>query len=91
MLSVALTGPGACGAKSTEIVQLAPAINVPLGNGQGLVPFTKNPKFVELLPVIAMPVKFSNALPAFVSVTVCVPLVIPTGCVPNEREGGTTP
>jgi hypothetical protein len=90
MLSVALTDPAACGTKSTEMVQLAPAINVPLGNGHGVAPFTKNPKLVEALPVIAMPVKFSSALPAFVSVTVCVPLVLPTGCVPNDSDAGKT-
>src|ERR1700722_1970435 len=90
MLSVALTGPAACGAKSTEIVQLAPAIKLPLGKGQGFVPFTKNPKLVELLPVTAMLVRFSKALPTIVSVTVCVPLVTPTGCVPNDSEAGAT-
>jgi len=88
MLRVALTGSAACGAKSTEIVQLAPAASVPLGDGQGGATFTRNPKLVELLPVVAMPVNCSEALPVFVNVTVCVPLVMPTGCVPKDTEVG---
>jgi hypothetical protein len=88
MLRVARTGRAACGLKSTEIVRLAPAASVPLGYGQGVAPFTRNPKLVELLPVMAMPVNCRGARPVFVNVTFCVPLVMPTGCVPKDTDAG---
>jgi hypothetical protein len=62
--------PGAVGVNVTPMVQFAPAAT----ELPQLLVCAKSPLFV---PVTAMLVRFSEALPVFASVTVCAALVVP--------------
>ena len=85
-LRLALLAPTACGANRTATVQLALIATVPPPAGQ--VPpaaIAKSPAFV---PVTAMPVTLSAALPLFVSVTLSGALDVAMIWLPNPREVG---
>jgi len=87
-LIVAVVAPAAFGMKSTKSVQLAPATSFGLDNAQAFAPFATYPKLVAEFPVIAKLEMFKSSLPLFVNVTVCVALVIPTGCDPKSSDVG---
>jgi hypothetical protein len=72
--TLALRTPVADGVNVTEIVQLEPAASVEDPVGQ-LSVSVKSP---ELVPLTAMLLIESAALPEFVSVTDCAELVVPT-------------
>jgi len=78
MVTAAVNAPVAVGPKCPWMVQVAPAAM--------LVPQVfANRNDDAFVPVTAMLVNVSVAVPLLVSVTVCDPLVEPTATVPNER------
>ena len=78
----ALRAPAALGVKVTATVQLLPAARL---LPQVLLLTTKSPTFV---PVTAMLLIESAALPVFDNVIVCAALVVPTFWLPKFRVAG---
>ena len=72
-LSAALRAPTAVGLKVTENVQLAPAAKV----APHVLVCAKSPPLAPVIVLLLM-VSVEPALPAFVSITVCAALVVPT-------------
>src|ERR1700678_1685061 len=87
-LSAAVSGPAAIGMKSTDSVQLAPAVCFGDGNAQAFAPRATYPKLVEFEPAIAKLEMSSSAVPAFVNNRFCVALVTPPCCDPRPTDAG---
>ncbi len=84
-LRLALLVPTECGANRTATVQFEPIPTVPPPAGQVPPAIEKSAAFV---PVTAMPVTLSAALPLFVSVTLSGALDVAMIWLPNPREAG---
>jgi len=88
--NVAVRVPFALGVNSTLIVQLAPpasvpsALHIPLAFGKG------TPKSPAFAPLIVNPVKFTAAVPVFVTDTLKAVLVVLIACEPNVKLPGAT-
>jgi hypothetical protein len=86
-LMLAALSPPDAGSNWTATAQLAAMATVPPPVGQ-VVPAAAIANSVELEPAIEMPVMSIAALPAFVSVTLCGPLMLPVGSLPKSSEDG---
>ena len=84
--TLALRLPVAAGVKLTVIVQVALTASVAGPEGQVFV----CAKSAEFVPATAMLLIVSGAVPLFVSVTDCVPLVVPTRWPANVKLDGLT-
>ena len=72
------------------IVQLAPAASVPVGLHPPLVFGSDTPKSSASCPLVVNPVKFTAAVPVFITVTLNGALVVLTACGPNVKLLGVT-
>jgi hypothetical protein len=86
MLTVAERAPVAVGLNVTLIAQFAFAASVAGLTGHVFV-CAKSP---ALAPVMLTPVIVSAAVPLFVNVTACMPLVLPTFCEANVSDTGAS-
>lgn len=90
MFSVAVRAPFALGVKTTPIVQLPPAANVPVELHPELVFGSGTPKSPAFAPLTVKPLKFTAPVLLFVTVTLSGALVVVNAWDPNVKLLGVT-
>jgi hypothetical protein len=86
--NVAVRAPAACGVNNTLIVQLAPPASVPAALHPPLVFGCGTLKSSASAPLVVNPVKFTAAVPGFVTITLNGALVVLTAWLPNVNDVG---